>query len=128
MSLTIYKRGQGYHTRLWSALSAFLLVAIGCYRLHLKLYSPDKFLICIGIPVAICAGLAFLIYWLVNKPNIADFLIAAEGEVKKVSWANRRELVASTTIVIGVVLCMGFMLVGVDFVFRWLFEYVIKIY
>jgi preprotein translocase subunit SecE len=128
MSLTIYKRGQGYHTRLWSALSLFLIVAIGCYRLYLKLYSPDDIWICTGIPAAICAGLAFLIFWLVNKPNIADFLIAAEGEIKKVSWASRRELVASTTIVIGVVLCMGFMLVGVDFAFRTFFEFGIKIY
>lgn len=128
MSLSIYKRGQGYHTRLWSALSTFLIVAIGCYRLYQKLYSPDDIWICTVIPGAICAGFAFLIFWLVNKPNIADFMIAAEGEIKKVSWSSRREIVASTTIVIGVVLSMGFMLVGVDFAFRTFFEYGIKIY
>ncbi len=128
MSLSIYKRGQGYHTRLWSALTVFLIVAIGCFQLYRKLYSPDNIWVCTVVPGAICAGLAFLIFWLVNKPNIADFMIAAEGEIKKVSWSSRSELIASTTIVIGVVLCMGFMLVGVDFIFRWIFEYGIKIY
>ncbi len=122
MSLKFYKKGQGYYTRLYSALAGFLIVAIGCYRLYQKLYSPDNIWVCTLVPGCICVGLTLLIFWVVNKPNIADFMIAAEGEIKKVSWSSRREIVASTTIVILVVLCMGFMLVGVDFFFQFLFR------
>ena len=35
-------------------------------------------------------GLGLLMFWLMNKPTVADFLIAAEGEMKKVSWSSRR--------------------------------------
>ncbi len=122
MSLQFYKKGQGYYTRLYSGLVCFLIVAIGCYRLYQKLYNPDSIWVCTLVPGGICVGLTLLIFWVVNKPNIADFMIAAEGEIKKVSWSSRREIVASTTIVIVVVLCMGFMLVGIDFFFQFLFR------
>jgi preprotein translocase SecE subunit len=122
MSLKFYKKGQGYYTRLYSGLACFLIVAIGCYSLYQKLYSPDNIWVCTLIPGGICVGLSLLIFWMVNKPNVADFMIAAEGEIKKVSWSSRQEIVASTTIVIVVVLCMGFMLVGVDFLFQGLFR------
>ena len=42
------------------------------------------------VPAALFLLLAFLIYWIVNKPSIADFMIAAEGEMKKVSWSSRQ--------------------------------------
>jgi preprotein translocase SecE subunit len=123
MMLKFYKTGQGYHTRLWSAIFCFLVVAIGCYRLYQKLYSPDTIWLCTLLPGAICAVGGAVIVWMVNKPSVADFMIAAEGEIKKVSWSSSREIVASTTIVIVVVLLMGFMLVGVDFMFQALFRF-----
>ncbi len=129
MSFKMYKRGQGQNTRLWSGLTCFTIAAIGCYRLYQILDSgTDNIWLITLVPSGVCAAIAILLFWLVNKPNIADFMIAAEGEIKKVSWSSRREIVASTTIVIGVVLSMGCMLVGVDFVFRYLFEIVLKLY
>ena len=129
MSFKMYKRGQGLNTRLWSGLTCFTITAIGCYRLHQILLSrTNNIWLYTLVPSGVCAAIALLIFWLVNKPNIADFMIAAEGEIKKVSWSSRREIVASTTIVIGVVLSMGVMLVGVDALFRGLFEFVLKLY
>ena len=127
MSLKFYKKGQGYYTRLYSGLVCFLIVAIGCYRLYQMLWAPDNIWVSTLVPGGLCIGLTLLIFWMVNKPNIADFMIAAEGEIKKVSWSSRREIVASTTIVIVVVLFMGFMLVGVDFLFQGLFR-LLKVY
>jgi len=125
----MYKRGQGFNTRLWSGLTCFTITAVGCYRLYQILLSrTNNIWLYTLVPSGVCAAIALLLFWLVNKPNIADFMIAAEGEIKKVSWSSRREIVASTTIVIGVVLSMGAMLVGVDFVFRSLFEFVLKLY
>ena len=129
MSFKMYKRGQGINTRLWSGLVCFTITAIGCFRLYQILLSrTNNAWLYTFAPLGVCAAIALLIFWLVNKPNVADFMIAAEGEIKKVSWSSRREIVASTTIVIGVVLSMGVMLVGVDFVFRSLFEFVLKLY
>ena len=129
MLFKMYKRGQGINTRLWSGLTCFTISAIGCYRLYQILLSrTNNIWLYTLAPSGVCAAIALLIFWLVNKPNIADFMIAAEGEIKKVSWSSRREIVASTTIVIGVVLSMGAMLVCVDALFRGLFEFVLKLY
>jgi len=125
----MYKRGQGLNTRLWSGLTCFTITAIGCFRLYQILLSrTNNIWLYTLVPSGVCAAIALLIFWLVNKPNLADFLIAAEGEIKKVSWSSKREIIASTTIVIGVVLSVGFMLVGVDFLFSGLFEFVLKLY
>ena len=127
MAFKIYKRGQGYYTRLYSALVLFVIVAIGCYVLHGKLKGTDV-LIETLVPACVCVVFASLIYWLVNRPTIADFMISAEGEVKKVSWSSRREIAVSTVIVICVVFSMAAMLWATDMLFRSLFMYVFRIY
>ena len=120
MSFKIYKRGQGYYTRLYSALVVFVIVAVGCYALHGKLKGTNVWIETL-VPACVCVLFGALIYWIVNKPSMADFLIAAEGEVKKVSWSSRREITVSTFIVICVVLTLAVMLFVADFVFKYLF-------
>ncbi|MCD6175322.1 MAG: preprotein translocase subunit SecE [Planctomycetes bacterium] len=80
------------------------------------------------IPAAVCTVFAALIYWLSNKPVIADFLIAAEGEIKKVSWSSRKEIINSTLIVISVVAMMATGLGLVDLGFRLFFSEVVNLY
>ncbi len=132
MNLKIYKRGQGYYTRLYSALTLFVIVVFGCYALYLKLegVSADvrmSVLLQTLIPTGVCIVFAGLIFWLANKPNVADFLISAEGEVKKVSWSSRREIVVSTVIVMCVVAIMAVLLLVADFTFEYLFMEVFHI-
>jgi preprotein translocase SecE subunit len=52
-------------------------------------------------------------------------LIAAEGEMKKVSWSSRQEIVSSTTIVIVVVVFMAVLLGVTDLGFRMFFNWLI---
>ena len=120
MGFKLYKRGQGYQTRLWSGLISFTVVVIGCYRLYRELLVYNILLYSL-VPIGVCILLGGLIYWLVNKPTVADFMIAAEGELKKVSWSSRREIVVSTFVVICVVVVLGVILLIADFVFRYLF-------
>ena len=127
MSLDIYKRGQGYYTRLFSALCSFVIVACGCYALYNKLQGTSIWIETL-VPAGVGVAFGILIYWLANKPRVADFLIAAEGEIKKVSWSSRKEIVASTIVVVGVVLLMAGWLWAWDMGFQFLFRYVIKIY
>jgi preprotein translocase SecE subunit len=128
MAFKIYKRGQGYYTRLCSALAAFGIVAIGCYVLWSKLAVYNNPWIESLVPAAVCVVFGVLIFWLVNKPGVADFMISAEGEVKKVSWSSRLEVAVSTLIVICVLSIMAAMLWATDMTFSSLFMYVIKIY
>ena len=111
-------------------MTLFLVVAVGCWRLYEKLYAfaPDNPWVYTMVPAAVCAIFAALIYWLSNKPVIADFLIAAEGEIKKVSWSSRKEIVNSTLIVISVVAIMATGLGLVDLGFRLFFSEIVNLY
>ena len=128
MEFKIYKRGQGYYTRLYSALIVFIIVAVGSYVLYGKLQTIDNIWITTLVPTGVCLVIGLFLYWLVNKPNVADFMISAEGEIKKVSWSSRREIIASTLVVISVVVMMATMLWTTDMLFSSLFMYVFKLY
>ncbi|MEK7731025.1 MAG: preprotein translocase subunit SecE, partial [Planctomycetota bacterium] len=51
----------------------------------------------------------------------SDFMIATEGEMKKVSWSSKREIIGSTKVVILFTLLMSLFLFIVDIVFMELF-------
>jgi preprotein translocase SecE subunit len=129
MNLKIYKRGQGKNTRLWTGLVCFVIVAYGCWVLHQKLQaSVDSVWVETLIPAALCAAFAGLIWWLSNLSSIADFLIAAEGEIKKVSWSSRKEIVSSTTVVIFVVAAMSIGIGLWDLLLHMFFDSVVNLY
>jgi preprotein translocase subunit SecE len=117
----IYKRGQGYYTRLYTAGTVAAISAIGCIVLANKLAVVDNAYFRYLVPFAVFGILALAINWIVNYPKIADFMIVAEGEIKKVSWSSRKEIIASTIVVISVVILMAVLLVLADLGFIWLF-------
>jgi preprotein translocase SecE subunit len=123
MLTKIYKPGQGKYTRLCTGFSVATIVGFGCYRLYQMLEAADVNLWPRTIvPVVIFAALGALTYWLLNKPAVADFMIAAEGELKKVNWSSRKEIAVSTLIVIVVVFAMAAMLGVTDMVFSMVFR------
>jgi preprotein translocase subunit SecE len=122
MGLQMYKRGQGKNTRLWSALIAATIVGIGCLQLYKKLDGTDlDEWVVYFVPAGLFALLSYVVFWLSNKPSLADFMISAEGELKKVSWSSKQEIIASTVIVIAVVIIMAGLLGATDLLFRALF-------
>jgi preprotein translocase subunit SecE len=133
MLIEQYKWGQGKDTRLYSAVALALLAGIGCWRLYDKLQGTLDVTQATGlwisatVPLGLFALIAAFLYWLVNRPTVADFLIAAEGELKKVSFSSRKEIMTSTFIVIIVMFLMAFMLGAADFVFDLFFTNVIGI-
>lgn len=123
MLTKIYKPGQGKYTRLCTGFSVATIVGFGCYRLYQMLEAADVNLWPRTIvPVVIFVALAALTYWLLNKPSVADFLIASEGELKKVNWSSRKEVAVSTLIVIIVVFAMAALLGVTDVVFSMVFR------
>ena len=132
MIFTIYKRGQGKYTRLCSAFAAAIIAGLGCLQLYVKLDAwltgmPRKTALWVAtmVPTGLFVALGLLIFWLVNKPSIADFMIAAESEMKKVSWSSRQEIAVSTLIVIIVVICMAVLLGTTDIGFRTFFTWLL---
>lgn len=126
MAFDIYKPGQGKYTRLCSAFGAAIVIGLGCLQLYETLDSADFGLwVKTMVPAALFVVLALLIFWLINKPSIADFMVAAEGEMKKVSWSSRKEIAVSTFIVIVVVILMATLLGTTDFGFQLFFNWLL---
>jgi len=126
MVFDIYKRGQGKYTRLCSAFAIAIVAGLGCLQLYKKLQAAEIGLwVETMVPAGLFVILAVLIFWLVNKPSLADFMIAAEGEMKKVSWSSRQEIAVSTFIVIFVVIVMAILLGTTDIAFRTFFNWLL---
>lgn len=123
MLTKIYKPGQGKYTRLGTGFAGAIVVAFGCWRLYEMLAASDMSLwITSLVPVVILVALMGITYWLLNKPAVADFMIAAEGELKKVNWSGRKEVAVSTLVVIIVVFVMAILLGTTDLVFSLIFR------
>ena len=133
MLIKKYKWGQGKNTRVYTIVAVGILIAIGCWRVYQKLTASLDVTMPLGlwttvvVPMALFGALMLLLYWLINKPMIADFLIASEGELKKVSFSSKREIAVSTFVVIIVVILMTTMLGMADFCFNLFFTNVIGI-
>ena len=128
MVFDIYKRGQGKNTRLCSAFGVAIIAGLGCLQLYKKLDATDLGLwVKTMVPAVLFVALGLLIFWLVNKPSVADFMVAAEGEMKKVSWSSKKEIAVSTFVVIVVVIFMAALLGVTDLSFKLFFSEVLGI-
>ncbi len=130
MFFNIYKRGQGKYTRLCSAFTVAIIAGLGCLQLYNQLEATSWGLsnraamwIATMVPTGLLVVFALLIFWLVNKQQVADFMIAAEGEMKKVSWSSKQEIAVSTFIVIVVVFIMAILLGAADLSFQTFFSW-----
>ena len=117
----IYKQAQGKRTR-WTTFGVGCgLGVITGYWLSSNLEGYNVYLQ-YALPLAIVIGVACLMFYVINRPRMADFLIATEGEMKKVSWSSRREIIGSTKVVIITTFALAIMLFVVDFLFSSLFQ------
>ena len=130
----IYKPSQGKYTRILSFVGVMGIAVIGAYVLgeNLKGWTTPtdrknpvaNYYVAYGVPAGIVLASAVVMFWFVNRPRTADFLIATEGEMKKVSWSSRREISGSTKVVIVTTIIIAGVLFGMDFIlaelFRWL--------
>tara|TARA_B100000959_G_C14862699_1_gene574930 strand:+ start:73 stop:483 length:411 start_codon:yes stop_codon:yes gene_type:complete len=130
MSATIYKSGQGYWVRMMSAIGFFMLVLMGIVWLTDQLAGVQ---ITDIEPVYIQGGVAiltFVIFGLIGyhfigrRPKFVDFMIATEGEMRKVNWSTRREIVGSTILVILLTLFIALFCQLADLLFSWFFQWV----
>lgn len=125
----VYKSGQGYYTRMGTGVFFGVLILWAAHFVYEQMTgygqtgSAVASLLRYGVPVAVLAALGLLLYWIVCVNHRAiDFFIATEGEMKKVSWSSRREVIGSTKVVIATTIIMGGLLFLVDLLFLMLFS------
>jgi preprotein translocase subunit SecE len=109
----LYKPMQGWYARVYTALGLGLVVAAGAYRVYetAQEYTP---LWRVGFPVGFVAILGWLTFRIIQFPPFAEFLIATEAEMNKVSWTSKDDLIRATTVVLATVVAMALYLFVVD--------------
>jgi preprotein translocase SecE subunit len=120
---TIYKKGQGKWTRLGTVFAAAGLAILTAYNVsgvYLTPYIHNQNVL-VGIGVGILVAFALLTFWITNKPDNVDFLIATDSEMKKVNWTTQGELYGSTRVVILFLFGIAIFLFLVDQVFEFVF-------
>jgi preprotein translocase SecE subunit len=66
---------------------------------------------------------AIITYWFCAvKPKSVDFLIATDMEMKKVNWSTRKDIIASTYVVIGAAFLIAALIFSVDALLREFFH------
>lgn len=130
MSEAIYKSGQGYWTRMMSAAAFGLLAIMGSVwiwerwgatsgtSVNAKYIAGGVALLFLGVMAAL------MFFYLGRNPRTVDFLIATEGEMKKVNWSTRREITGSTGVVIFTMLTIALFCFVCDQLFAFSFVWI----
>lgn len=136
--LAIYKKSQGYWTRMLTMLGGALVVVVGAGVLFTgplvtlrnwlqqsrgMNFGPALMIQWLFTVVFLLVG-GYIAFWVSYlRPGTGDFFIATEGEMKKVSWSTRKEILGSTQVVVFTLLAMGALLFVVDLAFMLLFSW-----
>ncbi len=120
----VYKPGQGYYTRLGTAIGGGAIVVFGAHYVYGQLgrFSPA---VEMGVPSILLAVLGVVLFWIAGSNRKSnDFFIATEGEMKKVSWSTKKEVIGSTKVVLAFTFMMALFLGVVDAAFMVVFSFV----
>ncbi|HEY8505158.1 MAG TPA: preprotein translocase subunit SecE [Gemmataceae bacterium] len=137
-----YKRSQGLRVRRMTMLGVLLITGSGVFVLmnshwlataptdwrvsvpFTGLTGPEGILLLpdvrITLPLLLMGLSLWFAYRLVNMPTFADFLIATEAELNKVSWTPRKRLVKDTVVVLTTVFLLTLFLLAVDLFWGWI--------
>jgi preprotein translocase subunit SecE len=139
----IYKRSQGRITRQLTFAAMVIAIALGAWRLHsiLKIsWESTLQSVWLGwlapfvpgfqywFPGAILALGLWISYRIVNVPSFADFLIAVEAEMNKVSWPTRSELFRASVVVLIVIFLLAMLLAVFDVFWRFVFSNLLRLF
>jgi preprotein translocase subunit SecE len=120
LSTERYKATQGFTARTATAVALGVIFAAGLWRLSetLSAVSTPAWVSQpasrAGIPLILAFAASWFLYRLVNQSDFAEFLIATESEMNKVSWTTWADLKRATTVVLVTVVLMTTYLWVVD--------------
>lgn len=121
----LYKPSQGRVTRQVTCGVLWAVFAIAAYRAYTLLYRHELWQY--AVPLGLLAIGFWASYRLVNYARFADFLIAVEAEMNKVSWPSRGELIRSSLVVIFVIFALAMVLFGFDLFWKFIFKEVLGV-
>ena len=119
----VYKASQGRTVRMVTAVTFGVIIALTAWRLYAGLITSAEGLRW-GVPAAVLALGWWLCYRAIHVPKFADFLIAVEAEMTKVSWPTQTELVRSSLVVIFFIVSLAAILFMFDLVWRTVFQFI----
>jgi preprotein translocase subunit SecE len=131
LNVGIYKRSQGRITRQVTFAALAIIMALGFFRLHETLKGTSAGTALFGIAYWLPGILLLASWWasyrIVNMPSFADFLIAVEAELNKVSWPTRSELFRASLVVLVCIIVLAIILFFFDISWRWFFTKILHI-
>ena len=119
----LYKPNQGRVVRQLTFVAIALLGCLAAYQFHkirvlAELFDGARFMFLVLFGVM---GVWFA-YRIVNYSRFADFLIAVEAEMNKVTWPTKDELWKASLVVIFVIFVMAGFLFLCDVVWTFVFK------
>jgi preprotein translocase subunit SecE len=119
----LYKRNQGRITRQVTFAVLALVFLIAAWRLQTTFEaSYDSPWLVYVLPAVVLLGGVWLSFRVVNLPRFADFLIAVEAEMNKVSWPSKGELIRASLVVIFMIFFLAAILATYDVIWLLLFQ------
>lgn len=133
----IYKRTQGKMARQLTCIAIWVAFAVGAWSMWYKgdwvfvknwmvgfgMAADSAATVMMscryGIPSVVLILGIWVGYRLVNYAPFADFLIAVEAEMHKVSWPSQTVLVRSSVVVIVMILGLTAVVFSYDLILRW---------
>ena len=140
LSFSVYKRTQGRLARqlTFAALAAALVLGVwrlsqfvaavyGADALRSQAAGPDLGVVRFLLPGGLLAAGLWLCYRAVNWPKFADFLIAVEAEMAKVSWPTGTEVARSSAVIIFLIFALAAILAAYDLFWWFVLRYLLRV-
>lgn len=121
INVGVYKRNQGRITRQVTLATIAVIVLLGAWSLYSYGEAVWGETTRYGLAGGMLLGGIWLAYRMVNYPKFADFLIAVEAEMNKVSWPTKQELMRSSIVVLFVILALTGLLFFFDIFWQTVF-------
>jgi preprotein translocase subunit SecE len=137
LSASVYKRNQGRIARQLTFAALAAVIGIGTWRLTQLLGvlyggaagmgGEDFGVVRFVVPAVLLAVGLWVAYRAVNVPWFADFLIAVEAEMAKVSWPTGDEVFRSSVVIIFLIFALAAILAGYDLFWWFVLRNVLRI-
>ena len=138
LSGSVYKRNQGRLARQVTFAALAVVLGLGVWRLAQILplwfsgvsnsaWGSDAGVVRFLVPGLLMAAALWVCYRLVNVPRFADFLIAVEAEMAKVSWPSGDEVARSSAVIIFLIFALAGILAAYDLFWWFVLRYVLQV-
>ena len=119
----LYKPNQGRVVRQVTFVAIAVLVCLAVYELQKMRFFSEMFSGSRYVFMLVFGVIGFwFAYRVVNYTKFADFLIAVEAEMNKVSWPTKQELWSASCVVIFVIFAMAALLWIFDIIWTIIFQ------